>query len=421
MLSTILSGLQSLVSPRFVVASFFPALVFWFSNALMLFCCNEPFRFLANKTLSQSTLGSSSLLIASALIGVAIFAYALSAVMPALQSLLEGNWPDGIAQLFVPAQARRLNDLEEQIGKYQRVRGGLEKEDGNGDSQKVAWQKEISAARTKGTTLCKGKNDYTFNAPSAKAVEELAAQREKSLLISADEITAAVHALGQDLAKYDADYDPRGVKGNYCLEKTRQRLWDLINYAVQHAQDQHRRLTNRRRFSFGTTTIAPTRMGNVAQTIQSYAVERYDFNFELFWSRMQRVLQKDAIFSPILQGAKTQLDFLVASCSLTGAWALCWAVILVVTGGPLLIFLTVASGGPLLAWILYLTAVAQYRTFADVLRTSIDLFRFDLLNELHFPLPSGVLEEREMWSTADRLHSLYELHDLRYVPPKSTS
>jgi hypothetical protein len=418
MLTTILNSLQSLISARFVVASFFPALVFWFSNALMLFCLHEPFRFLANKTLSQSTLGTSSLLIASSLIGVAISAYALSAVMPAVQSLLEGNWPEGVAGFFAPSQARRLKKLEEQIADYRTVRGPLERYV-NGDPQRLAWQKEISAARDRGCTKCKDQNEYTSGAPSAKTVEKLAAKREKSLPISADDITFAVNELKSDLATNDTD--KKGPGGDYALERTRQRLWDLIDYAVQHAQDQHRRLTSRRRFSFGTTTIAPTRMGNVAQTIQSYAVERYDFNFELFWSRMQRVLQKDKDFSPILQAAKTQLDFLVASCALTGLWAICWGMILAITRGPSAVFFAVAFGGPLLAWFWYLAAVAHYRTFADVLRTSIDLFRFDLLNELHFPLPSGVLEERKLWNLADRLHALYEPHDLRYAPPKSTS
>jgi hypothetical protein len=66
-------------------------------------------------------------------------------------------------------------------------------------------------------------------------------------------------------------------------------------------------------------------MGNVANTIQSYAEQRYKLNFEVFWTRMQRAIQKDKDFGPILQQAKTQLDFLVSCTSLTVVWWLVWS------------------------------------------------------------------------------------------------
>jgi len=418
MLSTILTSLQSLISPRFIVASFFPALAFWFSNALMLLWLNEPFRALTDKTINQSTLGQSSVLMAAALIGVAISAYALSAIMSGIQSLMEGSWPEPVAALFAPAQARHLKDLETRMRSYRVTRGGLEK-NVHGLRQTEAWQKELREARVKGQTNHCGANNYAGDAPSAKKVLELAALRYRYQSISAGQLTEAVNMLKPALESNDADQ--KGPDDKYTLEEIRQQLWDLIGYAVRHAQDQHRHYMNQRRFSFGTTTIAPTRMGNVAQTIQSYAVERYDFNFELLWSRMQRVLQKDTNFGPILQAAKTQLDFLIASSALTWFWAMCWAVILTATGGPALVFFAVVSVGPMLAWVWYRAAVVHYRAFADVLRTSIDLFRFDLLSELHLPLPSGVLEERELWNMVDRLQGLYELHDLRYVQPKVTT
>jgi hypothetical protein len=68
----------------------------------------------------------------------------------------------------------------------------------------------------------------------------------------------------------------------------------------------------------------------------------------------------------------------------------------------------------------YLVAVAQYRTLADLLRSSVDLFRFDLLAALRHPQPDGVKEERYLWGKVDALHILYEIDDLPYVPrPKS--
>jgi hypothetical protein len=93
---------------------------------------------------------------------------------------------------------------------------------------------------------------------------------------------------------------------------------------------------------------------------------------------------------------------------------------LLLLGTGRLAFLFVALAGPLIAYAWYRAGVAQYRTFADVLRTSIDLFRFDLLNDLHIALPGDVPEEQALWDTLHRIHSFYEPQPLNYQHPKST-
>jgi hypothetical protein len=81
-------------------------------------------------------------------------------------------------------------------------------------------------------------------------------------------------------------------------------------------------------------------------------------------------------------------------------------------------FLLVAVGGPIMAYAWYRIAVAQYRTFADVLRTSIDLFRFDMLSDLHFALPADVSDERDVWETLHKLTQFAEPINLHYQHPK---
>jgi hypothetical protein len=410
--STVLTSLQSLISPRFVVASFFPALGFWFGNGLMLFWLHAPFRKLATQILSQATVWQSGLLIGAAFIAIAMSAYTLSAVMPSIQSLLEGNWPDWIRSLFAPAQSRHQEAI---VTRLQLASDRLDNPV-NGKPWKDYWQGELTAARIEGHTQHPGANTYDKERPSAKVVHALVKLRRSYKDIPPEKLESAVRDLKADLSANDADYPGP----NNALENARKRLWDLIDYAVRRSEDEYRQMMTRRHFTFGTTLLAPTRMGNVGQTIQSYAVERYEFNFELLWSRMQRILQKDKDFGPIIQAAKTQLDFLLASCALTGLWFLVWTAVLLLTQGAPMVFFAIAFGGPFTAWIWYRAAVAQYRTFADVLRSSIDLFRFDLLNELHLPLPSGVLEERDLWNKVDALHVLYELRDLRYVHSKTS-
>jgi len=75
---------------------------------------------------------------------------------------------------------------------------------------------------------------------------------------------------------------------------------------------------------------------------------------------------------------------------------------------------------PVIAYTWYRAAVAQYQTFADVLRTSLDLFRFNLLTDLHIALPDDLPEEQALWDTLHRVHSYYEPQPLHYQHPKST-
>jgi hypothetical protein len=57
----------------------------------------------------------------------------------------------------------------------------------------------------------------------------------------------------------------------------------------------------------------------------------------------------------------------------------------------------------------------QYSTLTDLLRSSIDLFRLDLLAALHYQPPASVIHERNMWEFIDKLHALYEVRDLSYT------
>jgi hypothetical protein len=417
MLTTVLSRLQSLISSRFTAASFFfPTLAFWFAHALVLFEVNARFRVFARSVLGESVT-TSAVLLTAGLIGVAMSAYVLSAVLPAIQSIMEGNWPTWLVSLFAPAQMRRFERLESELAANNRLRGRLANP-GNAPGGKTAaeaWQAALTRARQVGALS--GVNNFRRTAPSAQKVERLANLRRRSRPITADDLSAAVTDLTFNLRANNADLP--GPDSDRALEETRQLLWDLIDYGDQFAVGQYRLLSNKRQFIFGALPLAPTHMGNVARTIQTYAVERYDFNFDLFWSRMQRLLQKDKDFGPLLQDSKDQLDFLVACSFLSLVWSVIWAPWLLFSSGPRGLFLMVALVGPLCAWAWYRAASAHYRTFADVLRTAIDLFRFALLPELHIPLPDSVVEERELWQTLDGLQSLYELRDMRYAHPKS--
>jgi hypothetical protein len=276
------------------------------------------------------------------------------------------------------------------------------------------WELRLSEARAIGTSHHRGQNTFAKNSQAVRLVIKLERLRRHNKPIYYGDLAEAVTAMETALAGHDADHPEKRT-----LEMTRARLQQIIDYATDHAYSEDIRLTNKLQFNFGSQRPAPTRMGNVANTIQSYAEGRYNLNFEIFWSRMQRAIQKDKDFSPVLQQAKTQLDFLISCTVLTAIWSFLWIVNSLLLGTGRLSFLLAAAVGPLIAYMWYRAAVAQYQTFADVLRTSVDLFRFDLLKDLHIALPDDLVEEQALWDNLHRIHAYYEPQPLHYQHPKS--
>jgi hypothetical protein len=425
--TSLLTNLQSLISSNFVVASFFPTLAFWFANAVMLYRFNAPFRDYVQNSLNQ-TAGMTTVVTAAALIGVAFTAYAEAALLPTIQSLLEGNWPRWLIWFFTPAQARRYNRLEVAIHRNAKLRGPLEKPVGN-EIQTRAWQSRLTAAREAGqnarrqarrTARDAGQpepalNTYRRSEESAKTVAALDRLRSHASAISAAQLGRAVEQLVVDLGHHDAN--DAGPDHDYALENTRQLLWDLIDYAEDYPKDQYRLLKGKQQLWFGNPPLAPTRMGNVAKTAQRYAVKRYEFNFEAFWSRLQFLAQKDTDFGLSLKSAKTQFDFLLSCSAFTFLWTVLWAGWLYCSFGPGLTFLGIALLGPVLAYVWYRVAVVQYSTLADLMRSATDLFRLDLLARLQYQRPASVDQERELWHTIDAMHELYEIRELPYAEP----
>ncbi len=416
MFTSFLAGLQALVSSRFTVASFFPTLAFLSAHVLMACGLNAPFRSYVTGLFNQST-GVSAAILASVLVATAMFAYALSAVLPAAQSLMEGNWGRLLVAWFTPPQAAALEQLEAEMLESRRLIGSISGPDGSGVQKRTwaeAWQEDLTTARVQGAKVTS--NTYTRSCDSAKLVATLSELRRRSRAISAAELTRAVALLVVDLRKNNSDI--AGTDAN-LLENTREALWNLIDYARDYARSEYRRLMTRRTFLYGAFPLSPTRMGNVAQTIQAYSVDRYEFNFQIFWSRLQISVQQDKEFAPVLEAAKTQLDFLIACSCLTFAWSVLWLGWLLGTHGPWPVTLGAALG-PALAWVWYRAAVVRYQTFADLLRSAVDLFRFNLLERLHLPRPDGLVAERDLWESLDAMQVFSEVRDIRHVHPKAT-
>lgn len=404
MLSSLLSQLQSYFSKYFIVGSFSPVLAFAFINGLTAYQLSDRWGAWVDRYVAEPTAARAAFVITAVTVAITLAAYVLSSLNTFLRRMLEGRWWEPLARLLKPAQLRHRREMVAAM-----EAAAADKIDLDEAPQLV---KRLLDARQAGSEAHKGNEFRKPNQDSLEnAIRALEEKRRENEIVPAAGLSQVVGDLEARLNAYDVDV------GTY-LDRQHQRVGHLITYAVERAKARYARLLNQLHASYGSEHVAPTRMGNIANTIQDYALRRYRCNLEIVWSNLQRVVQKDEKAQAALQEAKTQLDFLVACCWLTLLWSLIWGVAFALIAQSRIGFLSAALGGPLLAYIFYRAAVEQYRSFADVSMTTLDSFRFDLLEEMRLPLPPDVEGERYVWESVNLLATYDEERNFRYEQPK---
>ena len=193
-----------------------------------------------------------------------------------------------------------------------------------------------------------------------------------------------------------------------------QDLRAAITYALDRYQFEIRVLMHNRQTNFpgvgplsedqpegpsANNILAPTAMGNIGRAMSTYTLIRYQLDLDVFWTRLQNSLQKDGKdYYSVLQDSKVQVDCSVTLFWLSLGFTIFWTpALLWWFGSTVREFLTVGIAGTVLVVGSYLLACQSYRVFADVMRSSVDLFRFQVLQALHIPLPLSSEAERDLW------------------------
>ena len=406
MLSTFLTQIQNYFSKYFLVGSFLPVLAFAFLNGLIAYPLIGAWRGWANTNILQTTAAGAAFFTASIVVALALAAYVLASLSTFLRRALEGQWPGPLRDVFVPAQYARREALVTLLTK-----AGQETADIADSSD---WTNSVGNAWTEGSRDHPGAAwTRPYPDPIGAALVDLDLKRIKYEVIPALGLKNAADLLAAALRTCDMDHSP-------ALDDHYRRLLALIQYAGDRARGRYAQLVNELNSNFGEQDIAPTKMGNVANTIQGYVMRRYHCNFETVWSDLQRIVPKDDKAEAALQEAKTQLDFLVACCWLSLLSVLLWSLYFAFVDPNRWGLLAASLGGPLFAYAWYRAAAEQYRSFTDVAMTSFDTFRFDLLRQMGVKQPANVEEERWIWENFDRLATFGELQNFQYEPPKST-
>ena len=111
MLSTFLTQIQNYFSKYFVVGSFLPVLAFAFLNGLIAYPLIGAWRGWANTNILQATAAGAAFFTTSIVVAMAVAAYVLASLSTFLRRALEGQWPDALRSLFIPAQNARREAL----------------------------------------------------------------------------------------------------------------------------------------------------------------------------------------------------------------------------------------------------------------------------------------------------------------------
>ncbi len=228
------------------------------------------------------------------------------------------------------------------------------------------------------------------------AVAVLHERRTNGDIITSEQMLDAKRELSDALKGNDADARADAEEQAARLDRDDIAMDAILAYAKRRAESETFQLFARRRLDFGDGPVLPTAAGNMAQAVASYARSRYGFSIDLLWSRLQAVMPKEAYST--LQDAKAELDSLIALWWLALGTAVGWWFVSALAGA-LTTFLIVAFAGPLVCALLSFLVLESYRGFHDLLRSAVDLNRFDLIKALHLRLPDGPVAERALWSS----------------------
>jgi hypothetical protein len=388
MLSTLLSQTGTVLSKLFVFSSFVPTLMFTFLNGALLFLWQAPFRAWVLPKLQ----GAEPVFdLTVAIVGLATIAYILFTLNNWLRVILE-------TAAFLPQFVRaKLSASEEGRLRWLRERY-LHARDERRDIQRLREQdRRLVTALNLGSKL----TAYSYDAKNSDAAKKLFALElcvARNAVVASGDADCAIELFKAELSGSNKD-----LTHNSALDDHHVRLMSVMDNAVARWKFEETEFFNRSQFEFGGLTPKPTRLGNVAGSVQNYALSRYNLNLDALWTRFLCVMRLNKDAYAAIDDAKTQLDFLVACTWLSGMSTVIWTIVLALTGHSVGAFLCMALGGPVLSYVFYDFAVRSYMVLADIMRTAIDQYRFTILESMALPVPSGLREERQIWQAVNTL------------------
>ena len=162
------------------------------------------------------------------------------------------------------------------------------------------------------------------------------------------------------------------------------------------------------RFPRERSATMPTRLGNVFQAAESYPADSrlYGMDAVFFWPRLYPLLPEP--LRAELASARSAIDMMLVTSVLSTTLSLGVAADGVSAHLPVLVQILAVAGLLAVSRGSYLGAVNAAIVYAELVRTSFDLYRRSLLSALGLALPGSLAEEQRLWRAVGQL--LYRRH-----------
>jgi hypothetical protein len=162
--------------------------------------------------------------------------------------------------------------------------------------------------------------------------------------------------------------------------------------------------------------VAPTRLGNLLLSAESYAEDRYGVPAVRVWPRLYHLLP--AVLVSSMSEARASMEFLLVMAFLAALYAPAAGIYLLACAGPTAWFLGALFGGALVAAVAYAASLAPAAVYGDHVRAAFDMHRLELLAAIRAPAPATLDEERRIWDQAVVFLDGGHPHLWRYVAGK---
>jgi hypothetical protein len=384
-LGTLLDRLQGFLGKAYFLAGFLPMVVFLTLNALLAAAlfpdAAERLQGVARLDAAGNALTWLGLLLLAYVLGLLVWS-----LNPTIRQCLEGRYlPRSVRRWLTDLQQRELEAL---LDRRRRLREEVwelrlaTRDDGG-------WREQLKAARMEGRARPPASLSPELEATSRQLQE----RREHLKEVGFQELKGLFGLLRAELAAKPADQVPE-------LDQLQQDFRALLDFVHRSVEATFAELTSEVwiRFPKNPANVGPTQLANQAEVQREYGLRRYGLDIELYWLRLQKIARADERYFPVLEDAKTQLDFSVTTVALLTLLTVLWIPLSLLFAPTPGLFLLLAAAGPLSIWVFIHVVGQNYRAFAEAVRSAVDLYRFDLLEALHLQLPVDSTAEKKLWT-----------------------
>lgn len=393
----VLNALQSIYGKGFVLAGFLPVCLL-LSVSWCLGCCLSPEvvdfseYLLSVKLFQQFTIGILTLFLLS------IVSFIFWQLNSWFRQVLEGRVLPRFAQDWLSVVERKgCESLEQKIQTFQNEVVSFR-------SANVQWETQLLASSTGTGTVI---HDIHLSGKFDRLAKQAAGWRAVPYQTFED----FYKLLSAELV-LTSDKVPR-------LVEMREKLWtSLIPAGLGMAERELFRRVAQRTSNYpkDQMSIGPSRLANVQEAQRDYLAQSYGVDVAVFWSSLQKIATADEKFAALLDNSKTRLDFSVALAAIAAIFTLGWISIYGLLGSSTLLYTAVSLAAAFVTVVARQLVLLNYQSFAETVRTTVELFRFDLLKSMHIVLPQDSAAEGVIWTALAERLQIGNKTKLTYAP-----